>query len=235
VDATGIGVWTQDLRTGEGFWSERMKELCGLEGPVDFEDFAEAVHPTNLLDRVLEPFFTTKGTEGTGLGLAASQAMMQHAGGWMTAESPPGSGARFELYFPIAEARLGASPRPVMEPRPSAGRVLVVDDQPMVRRVIQRSLERSGFEVVAVESVDEAGRLLSHDTDFVAALVDRSMPDAPGSALVPILRQAVPDARVAFLTGDGVPEQERALVDGVVYKPVTVTELNAAVRALIDQ
>ena len=80
-------------------------------------------------------------------------------------------------------------------------------------------------DVVSVGSVGEARELLATDTDFGMAIVDRTMPEAPGRLLIPDLRRLVPGARIAFLTGDSVIGDERDMVDGVLNKPLTASEL----------
>jgi CheY-like chemotaxis protein len=210
--------------------------LPGPFGRLTVRDNAGGI-PVDVIEHVFEPFFTTKGARGTGLGLATSYAIARRTGGWMSVSSAVGEGSTFELVLPCSAGT--AAPPPELEvarPRTTTvpeARILLVDDEPLVRRVAVRSLKRHGFDVVAVASVREAEEHLIHDRDFDLAIVDRSMPEAPGRTLVGHLRRVLPDARIAFLTGDLVAADEAALVDGVLSKPMTSADLASAVHDLL--
>ena len=177
-------------------------------------------------ERLFEPFFTTKGQDGTGLGLAASFAVAQRVGGALTLVRADGPGATFELVVPLGQDVAAASEDASDADSAEAQiRVLVVDDEAMVRRVTVRALARSGIATAEASSVSEARALLARDTRFHVALVDRHLTDAPGRELVPTLRATCPDAAVVFLTGTLVSDVEAALVDGVLTKPLTLAEL----------
>lgn len=116
---------------------------------------------------------------------------------------------------------------------PTSARVLVVDDETAICRVMTRTLERQGF---AAASVSAAAELLSilESSVFDVVLLDRSMELPDGSHLVPVVRKHAPKAKLLFFTGECVDPEERALVDGVVQKPINGKELADILRELLD-
>ena len=101
----------------------------------------------DLQERIFEPFFTTKQSEkGTGMGLAVVYGIVKSHRGAISLESAPGAGSRFEIRLPLSSAEVALRPAAAArEPVPGSGRVLVVDDEPAVRRVATRMLRRIGY------------------------------------------------------------------------------------------
>jgi PAS domain S-box-containing protein len=193
--------------------------------------------------RAFEPFFSTKGPQtGSGLGLATVRAAAEAAGGLVTVRSVPGEGTTFAVYLPLHEGEAQAEPPaapargPTSSVPPSGERevVLVVDDEAGVRRGTARLLRRAGFEVLSAAGVAEARERLAAAARVDAVLLDRSMPDGPGDALVPEVRALHPCAAIVFFTGQGVEAEARAAVDVCLDKPATSGRIVAALRAGID-
>jgi PAS domain S-box-containing protein len=203
--------------------------------------------------RVYEPFFTTKEVgKGTGLGLSTTHGIVREHGGFITCRSERGRGTAFALFLPSAapgapeavrdapEAARDARPSPPQPVAPSAvapserprgGRVLVVDDEEPVRRVIARMLEEGGFDVHAVASGAEALHAMS-DPSFAlgvdVVLLDVSMPGLSGPEVRLRLRDLAPHARIVFLTG--YPYQAEG-GDAVLEKPLSRQQLVSALGA----
>lgn len=114
-------------------------------------------------------------------------------------------------------------------------RILIVDDEPMVRRVVELVLEQAGHQVTVADSVAAGRAKLGVCEPFDAVVLDRSMPGGSGLLLIPDLRKHSPEAKVAYLTGQHVPNEEIDLVDAVWLKPMTDTEILAALAALVSQ
>ncbi len=176
------------------------------------------------LQRACEPFFTTKPVgAGTGLGLATSMAVARELGGKLELASQAGAGTTATLWLPTSTVAAQASPAPPpVERRPTA--VLIVDDDPLVRRATARLLELKGNRVVSVETRERMRAALAHER-FDVILLDRSLAAGAEGALVQQVRAQAPDARLLFFTGDSLSEGEAALVDGVVKKPVSTEQL----------
>lgn len=181
------------------------------------------------LRRACEPFFTTKDVgAGTGLGLATSSAIARELGGQLELESQPGLGTSVTLRVPLLSGVLEPKPTPAEPAAAPRKRVLLIDDDPLVRSATTRVLELRGHEVVC--AADGAAALACAGARaFDVLLIDRSLPDMEGGALVEKLRALAPTARAYYFTGHELSAAECAAVNGVVYKPVRTRELLAAV------
>ena len=157
--------------------------------------------------RIFEPFFTTKPEgEGTGLGLAAAYGIMEQNKGYIAVTSAPGEGTTFRLYLPLSpdaavSERMEEPPPLIAAGTPAGMTVLVVEDEPAVRAVVVRSLERGGFRVlqasdaaVALQVADREGR-----PDLV--LTDLMMPGIGGAELARRLKARWPGLPVLFMSG----------------------------------
>ncbi|HLL09451.1 MAG TPA: PAS domain S-box protein, partial [Rubrivivax sp.] len=159
-------------------------------------------------DRIFEPFFTTKAVgHGTGLGLSLVHGIVSAHQGHIKVDSEPGVGSRFSVYLPLAtdEATPSAPPAPGEVGRPriaGAGhRVLYVDDDELMRLMMERLLEREGFQVTVVTTATAAMEVLAAgDTDLL--LTDFNMPGTTGLQLARAAMQARPGLRVVLVSGD---------------------------------
>ena len=182
--------------------------------------------PPDVRDRIFEPFFTTKGPQGTGLGLSTVYAVFKEHGGHVDVESSE-QGTTFRLYLPLTEEAAAVS-----ESASLGSLVLLIDDEPAVRRVVRKMLEVSGYGVIEADGSDAAMRLVARHEPAVV-LLDRSMPGQGGRALLPELRRRLPRAKILYFTGQHVTATERDEVDGVVQKPARMAALSEAIeRAL---
>lgn len=105
-------------------------------------------------------------------------------------------------------------------------RVLVIDDEPAICRVVSLTLKRHGFEVHSVSDTEEIGPTLKSAEPFQVILLDRTMGAVRGRDLLPGIRAAAKDAKVLYFTGELVDPEEAKGVDGVVQKPISSTQLN---------
>ena len=199
--------------------------------------------PEGLQARVFEPLFTTKPPGiGTGLGLAISRGIVEEAGGRISLESKPGEGAKFVVRLPAASADLGRAPPVATAPphRPGArrGRVLVVEDEPLIRVALARMLA-SDHDVVEAESGAVAERLLAADGRFDVILSDLIMPDVSGMDLHDGLALTRPElaARMVFMTGGAFTQRARAFLEAVpnlrIEKPFDAVNLRELVHLLV--
>ena len=158
-----------------------------------------------VLERIFEPFFTTRPLgEGTGLGLAVVQGIVQDHGGQIFVRSVPGKGTTFDVELPAAGVeRPEPAPAPGVAPRGAGERLLVVDDEPVIARVVSEQLRRLGYEVTSVTNPEEALELVAEEPeDFDLLLTDLQMPRMDGvelAARVARLRAQLP---VVLSTGN---------------------------------
>ena len=197
--------------------------------------------PANVLPHVFEPFFTTKEVgRGTGLGLATSLGIVQQHRGWMEVESPPGAGATLRVLLPITQV-----PRPSLAAAPAAAAsgnrgatILLVEDEPAVRRSAARILERAGYVVLEAGDGEEALRVWqAHREQIDLLLSDLVMPAPwPGRVLAARLRSERPGLPVAFMSGyDPMTAMkgsgDSAALEKYLQKPFTSESLLAYVRS----
>jgi two-component system cell cycle sensor histidine kinase/response regulator CckA len=189
--------------------------------------------------RIFEPFFTTKPAgAGTGLGLSVVYGVMQSHQGAVTVESTLGEGATFTLYFPEARAVPGASAKTVEARRPGGQeRILVVEDEDMIRRLVVRLLTARGYQVLSAPNGFEALELLRDARGAIDLLfVDVVMPGMRGPEFVRRARELHPSLRVLFTTGYELrPDGESRGHDPVLYKPYTPDQLLPRLRELLDR
>ncbi|MGH7568937.1 MAG: hybrid sensor histidine kinase/response regulator [Gemmatimonadales bacterium] len=219
---------------------------------IEVEDTGPGI-PANLLDRIFNPFFTTKPTgSGTGLGLSISLGIVRGHDGRIWAENTSPRGARFVVELPIVVARPSGD-QPAVPVAPTATdrlRILVVDDEASVRVALQRYFTSRGHEVVATSSGQDALTRL-RAAAYDAVIVDMRMPDLSGKQLFERLRaggaaegvdgggtaqdQAHAD-RVIFTTGDLVNEQMRRFLDSTgrpcIHKPFEFSAFDQVLPAV---
>ncbi len=216
---------TDDLAPGEHLVLEVEDEGSGMT--------------EEIRARVFEPFFTTKEEQGTGLGLSSVFGIVKQHGGSVLCESEPGSGTVFRVFLPVQPspdvAVPGIDSLDDLLDIQDTGRILLVEDDPMVRRLAHRILGRSGFEVL--EAADAAAALevaatLAEPPDLL--LTDVVMPGLSGPELFESLSRRWPDLAVLFISGyptETTPEFD--LSDGAksLRKPFTAAALIRKVRS----
>jgi two-component system, cell cycle sensor histidine kinase and response regulator CckA len=192
-------------------------------------------------DHMFEPFFTTKAVgRGTGLGLATTHGIVSQAGGHISVASEPGTGSAFTLFFPrvegAADERMPAAAATVV----GAGRVLVAEDDPAVRDITTRFLQRAGYDVHAVAGGNEAMAAARLVAPFDALVTDVVMPNMSGIELAERMMDQYPHVGVVLLSGHTTQSREltHATERGATFllKPVTSTQLlQAVVRGIASR
>jgi nitrogen-specific signal transduction histidine kinase/CheY-like chemotaxis protein len=181
-----------------------------------------------VMDRMFEPFFSTKDTgRGTGMGLAIVHGIVHEHGGHILVESSS-AGARFRLLFPTAAGEQAAEVAPrrraATPASPLKGRVLLVDDEQMVARFMRELLQGWSLKVTAVTSATEAKQVFTRaPQDFDVLLTDYTMPRMTGLDLARALRAVRPGLPVIVYSGytDVIPEADLGAPPvEVVQKPI---------------
>ena len=203
--------------------------------------------PPDVLGKIFEPFFTTKELgKGTGLGLSTVYGIVKQSGGFIFADNIEGengsvSGARFTVYLPV---HAGAPAPERARPRPEApssswsggGRILLVEDEDMVRAVAERALVRQGYEVTTASDGEEGIEKMTSDGPFDLVLSDVVMPGMDGPAMVRELRKSVPDVPVLFMSGYAEEQLRKDIdLDDVHFlaKPFSVQQIGDKVAHVI--
>lgn len=177
------------------------------------------------LRRLGEPFFTTKAPgHGTGLGLATTYAVVRSLGGTITCDSTPGRGTAFTLALPLLDLGDAPARMPTPAPTPAAvrGRLLIVDDEALVRSAIRKVLTRRGFLVdEAPDGSQGLARVREATEPYQGVLLDLSMPGISGERVLEQLRITHPDLPVVILSGFVEDPAKVASANAVLHKPLT--------------
>ena len=198
-----LSIETVDVMLDEEFCVRHAGLEPGAHAKLVVKDTGSGMS-TEVLDRIFEPFFTTKELgRGTGLGLATVFGIVKQNDGWIDVDSRVGAGSTFTLYFPCVADEQGVSP--AMEyPAPAGGRetVLVVEDEKMVRTLVEKRLIRLGYNVLTASSGEDAIALSdSHDGPIDLLFTDVIMPHMNGRELANELSTSRPQLKVLFTSG----------------------------------
>jgi PAS domain S-box-containing protein len=214
---------------------DKSSERVGLEVRDTGSGMSEKVRA-----RCLEPFYTTKGERGTGLGLAMVYGMAQRHNGELQIESSPGEGTTMRLLFPGARAAAKlhlAGPPIALLPM----RVLIVDDDPLILESMRHILESDGHTVEVADGgqsgIDAFAAAHARAEPFQVVMTDLGMPHVDGRTVAAAVKALAPDMPVIMLTGWGnqllsdadKPEH----VDRVLSKPPKLAELRKALADFV--
>ena len=211
-----------------------------------FTDTGTGIAP-HVIGKIFEPFFTTKAVgKGTGLGLSTVYGIIKQSGGYIFADSKPGEGTTFSIYFPVhvptqddvARATLSSPPVKATAGKElwGSGHILLVEDEDMVRAVAERALVRQGYTVETASEGEEALGLLSDrgetDQKFDIIVSDVVMPNMDGPTMAKHVRKHFPDLPILFMSGYA-EEQLRKSIDldkvNFLPKPFSVAQIAEAV------
>ena len=194
--------------------------------------------------RMFEPFYTTKEAgKGTGLGLSTTYGIVKQSQGYIRVDSEPGRGTTFKVYLPCSnrDATVQAASPVVTAPARSASEtVLVVQNDPSVRRLSKRILDNAGYRVLEAANGDEAETILAqHPGSIDLVVTDVVMPGSAGAELFGRLQAQAPALRVLYMSG--YTEESAVRKAGIdrglpfVQKPFTGAELARQVREVLDR
>jgi PAS domain S-box-containing protein len=197
-------------------------------------------------DLIFDPFFTTKAVgQGTGLGLSSAHGIVKQSGGHIEVATEPGRGSSFHSYLPalsvavLPEAPTAPEPPRVLSQAPQGAgrRILVVEDEPAVRTLLARTLERLGYAVETAEDPSLAlPTLRERGDEFAVVISDLMMPHTTGAEFAREVAEWKPELPFIFISGytEDVVTQSGA-AGSFLQKPFTSETLAAAVREALER
>lgn len=197
------------------------------------------------LQRLFDPFFSTKGA-GRGLGLSAVMGIMRGHQGAIMVQSQPGTGTRMDVLFPASIPAVGVAPAPAatasaaqLHP-PNKGLLLLVDDEPDVLSLCKRLVERLGFQAVtATDGVEAVEAFMQQPDAFAGCIIDMTMPRMDGVTCVNEIRRIRPNAKVILSSGFTQADITRRFGDaglsGFAQKPYDLATLRAELQRVLQR
>jgi signal transduction histidine kinase len=235
-------IMTKSVVLGEADTSNRIDVRPGGHVCLSVRDTGTGM-TAEVLSRALEPFYTTKRPQGTGLGLSTVHSIVTEANGHIRLSSSPGNGTTVAIYLPVCEAE-GTSNPAVRRTEPNGtGRgetILVVEDCEELRQLVSEALIDNGYRVLAAANAARALDLCAETTRSIdLILTDVIMPGMSGREMAALAVERLGIQRVAYMSGyeDEVLTQHRILEPGIrlIQKPFLVEELLRFVRDALDQ
>ncbi len=203
------------------------------------KDTGHGIDPA-IIDSIFDPFFTTKGLgEGTGLGLSVVHGIVQGHGGIIDVESTVGKGTTFTVIIPALEAANEAVEKEIAAPLAGGKeRILVVDDEPILARMLMQMLTRLGYNVVFRTNGLEALEVFESQP-FDLVITDMTMPHLTGADLAIELSKLRPGVRVILMTGFSekidAEKAKKLGIQGFIMKPIILKDLADLIRKVVDK
>lgn len=192
----------------------------------------------DVREKIFEPFFSTKGAHGTGLGLSVSYSIIERHGGTIKVESELGRGTTFTIELPATEAEQQELVEMLSSQEADPLSILVVDDEPSVRETLADMLGALNHRVELAESGHAAMARLEQ-AHFDLVFTDLAMPEMDGWETARAVRRLCSQAKIVLVTGYGVgtvpPAGETGLIDAIIGKPFDFDQVGEVIVRLFTQ
>jgi two-component system cell cycle sensor histidine kinase/response regulator CckA len=197
----------------------------------------------DIMEKIFEPFFSTKGEMGTGLGLSTVYGIVRQNEGYITVESEKGTGSTFSIFLPRSAAGALEGTREfgepgIQEPEVCRETILIVEDEDYVRKLLVRTLSAQGYTVLEASNSSDALTVCAPDQQAIDLILsDIVLPDMPGPQLVEKVRLIRPGIRVLYMSGYAEHKiiNTEVLREGVFFipKPFLPSELHKKIREVL--
>ena len=240
-----LTIETENVTVSEAHRRQHPQATVGEHAILAVSDTGTGMEPA-IKSRIFEPFFTTKEVgKGTGLGLSMVYGIVEAHKGWISVDSTPGEGTRFEVFLPTlprttgeGEAAEKSTPGNVEMGR--GERILILEDEPELRERTGLMLEQRGYTVTACESLVEASEVCADgDGSYDLLIADVALADGRGPDFALDFMARFPQSSVVFMTGYS-QETVHLLGNGgreipILYKPFSVAALLDLIREELDR
>ncbi|MBI9074400.1 MAG: PAS domain S-box protein [Desulfatibacillum sp.] len=224
-------------KTGEIFYDQVLSP--GNYVSIEVEDNGHGI-ASNQLARIFDPFYTTKDVGiGSGMGLSVVQGIMKGHGGGIRISSLPGKGAKVQCLFPSAGKKRAALPEQPPKSPEGDERILFVDDEFSIVKMVKGRLERLGYSVTAMDDPQEAINLYAENPKgFDLVITDLTMPTMTGDILIARLKEINPNVKTIICTGYNEKIDARIAKEmgagAFLTKPVERHHMAAAIRQVME-
>ncbi len=234
-----IKVWAENLTLGT---DSDLPLGAGRYIKISVRDQGMGI-PAEHLPRIFDPYFTTK-QKGSGLGLASAYAIIKKHHGHIAVESKPGVGTTFHIYLPAVERQVTPQPEEDRELRVGKGKILVMDDEEMVREVLGRILARLGYEAEFARDGGEAIEMFvqaqGSGQAFAAVILDLTVPGGMGGKET-MARLLEIDPQIKAVVSSGysydpiMADFQKYGFSGVIAKPYRISELSKLLNKVLSK
>lgn len=234
-----LEVRVEDADLGEGDPPPHPRLVPGGYVKLTVRDTGHGMSE-GVLKRIFDPFFTTKGPgEGTGMGLAVVDGIVASHEGVVTVESRPGAGSAFHVWLPRVAAPQIEAQRVRRQMPSGTERILFVDDEDIVLRFGESTLNRLGYAITLFrDPTDALAAFQAAPQAFDLVITDQIMPNMTGYQLARAVRAMRPDIPIILFTGFSADvsdkEFQEAGIDEIVMKPVIALDLANTIRRMLD-
>lgn len=203
---------------------------------LEFKDSGTGM-PDDVRQKIFDPFFSTKGAHGTGLGLSVSYSIIERHDGLIGVTSDVGGGTTFIIDLPAHELESEPTTETDDGAQVRSLSILVIDDEPFVRETLAEMLEVMGHTVALADGGQSALKTLSRSS-FDLVFTDLAMPEMDGWETARAIRRRWADIKVVLVTGYGTgttpPPGEEALVNGIIGKPFDFSQISEMITYIVS-
>ncbi|MBN2724853.1 MAG: response regulator [Deltaproteobacteria bacterium] len=218
---------------------ENMKN--GKFALIKIRDTGKGI-PDHQMNLIFEPFFTTKAvSEGTGIGLSTVKGIITGHGGFINLISEVGVGTEFQIFLPATSSPSSGSSTKKHEDKPLTGgteKILLVEDDKLVRNITMKILKRLGYELYVKESAEQAISFLQNGVQIDVIITDIIMPGINGVEMAEKILKFLPNVYILFISGyaDNGQVHEKLKLPGFHFlpKPYTPSELSSKIRFILN-
>ena len=191
-----------------------------------------------IRQRIFEPFYTTKGAKGYGMGLAVTYGIVERHGGIIQVASQAGHGSTFTIKLPLGRTQQGEQVEMLPDISPREASILVVDDEASIRALLRDILRARGHKVLVAED-GLAGLKAIESRRFDMVITDLSMPGVDGWTIANEAHRRWPGTKLVIVTGYGgfaemeVPGGDTSLIDALISKPFNIAQIDATISKVL--